>query len=107
MVAAQVGEAGAVVGPHQARLVGEDDGVDADTGERAARHILNDLGLVVRRAGDEVHGSAEVVPEMCVPGTGHLRTSILAVRVEVRDAGGDPRPAVTATPRASTWGENT
>jgi hypothetical protein len=29
MVAAQVGEAVAVAGPHQARLVGEDDGVDA------------------------------------------------------------------------------
>jgi acyl-coenzyme A thioesterase PaaI-like protein len=56
--------------------------VDADTGARAARHILNDLGFVVRRAGDEVHGSAEIVPEMGVPGTGHLRTSILATWVD-------------------------
>ena len=63
-------------------MSGKDDGVDADTRERAARHILNDLGFVARRAGDEVHGSAEVVPEMCVPGTGHLRTSILATWVD-------------------------
>lgn len=51
-------------------------------GEEAAtgpRHVLHDLGWEVTRAGDGLHGAAEVHPEMHVPGTGHLRTSILAV----------------------------
>jgi acyl-coenzyme A thioesterase PaaI-like protein len=42
------------------------------------RHVIRDLGLAVRRVGDEVHGRAIVSPEMSVPGTGVLRTSILA-----------------------------
>lgn len=53
-----------------------------DTATRAATHILNDLGFTVRRAGDEVHGRAPVVPQMWVPGTDHLRTSILATWVD-------------------------
>jgi acyl-coenzyme A thioesterase PaaI-like protein len=44
----------------------------------AGRHILTELGFTTRRAGDEMHGTALVTPEMHVPGTGHLRTSILA-----------------------------
>jgi hypothetical protein len=36
--------------------------VDVDADRQAARHILTDLGFVVRRSGDEVHGSATVVP---------------------------------------------
>jgi acyl-coenzyme A thioesterase PaaI-like protein len=43
-----------------------------------ARHVLRDLGWAVSKVGDELHGSATVVPEMHVPGTAHLRTSILA-----------------------------
>jgi acyl-coenzyme A thioesterase PaaI-like protein len=42
------------------------------------RHILTELGYDVVRAGDELHGVAEVVPEMFVPGTDAIRTSILA-----------------------------
>jgi acyl-coenzyme A thioesterase PaaI-like protein len=44
---------------------------------------MRDLGVGVRRVDDEMHGSAEVVPEMHVPGTGALRTSILATWVDV------------------------
>lgn len=50
--------------------------MDAD--RRAAEHILFDLGFVVGRSGDDIHGSAQVVPEMWAPGTTSLRTSILA-----------------------------
>ncbi|PPJ32209.1 PaaI family thioesterase [Nocardia nova] len=42
------------------------------------RHVLLELGFATRRAGDEVHGSATIVPELHAPGTAHLRTSILA-----------------------------
>ncbi|MGH8994718.1 MAG: hotdog domain-containing protein [Acidimicrobiales bacterium] len=40
--------------------------------------MLQELGFGVTRVGDELHGSASIVPEMFVPGTAHLRTSILA-----------------------------
>jgi acyl-coenzyme A thioesterase PaaI-like protein len=42
------------------------------------RHVIRDLGLAVSRVGDEVHGRAIISPEMWVPGTEVLRTSILA-----------------------------
>ncbi|WP_019928391.1 hotdog domain-containing protein [Nocardia sp. BMG111209] len=42
------------------------------------RHILRELGFATRKVGDELHGTAEITPEMHVPGTAHLRTSILA-----------------------------
>jgi acyl-coenzyme A thioesterase PaaI-like protein len=44
----------------------------------STRHVIRDLGLAVCRVGDEVHGRAIVAPEMWVPGTDVLRTSILA-----------------------------
>ncbi len=50
--------------------------VDGPDPER--RHVLQELGFAVTRSGDELHGSASVFPEMFVPGTTHLRTSILA-----------------------------
>lgn len=40
--------------------------------------MLQELGFTVRRAGDGLRGEAEITPFMHVPGTGHLRTSILA-----------------------------
>jgi acyl-coenzyme A thioesterase PaaI-like protein len=52
--------------------------VDGDADAPARGHVLRELGWSVRRAGDGLHGSATIVPEMCVPGTSHLRTSILA-----------------------------
>jgi acyl-coenzyme A thioesterase PaaI-like protein len=47
------------------------------------RHIMRDLGFGVTPVGDEMHGSATVVPEMFVPGTDALRTSILAAWADV------------------------
>ena len=47
------------------------------------RHIMRDLGFGVASVGDEMHGSALVVPEMLVPGTDALRTSILAAWADV------------------------
>ncbi|HXW38454.1 MAG TPA: hotdog domain-containing protein, partial [Acidimicrobiales bacterium] len=48
------------------------------TDSEPARHVLLDLGWKVWRAGAALRGAAPVVPEMHVPGTEHLRTSILA-----------------------------
>ncbi|MGH8880754.1 MAG: PaaI family thioesterase [Stackebrandtia sp.] len=42
------------------------------------RHVLLELGFATRRAGDELHGAAMIEPEHHVPGTTHLRTSLLA-----------------------------
>ncbi len=47
------------------------------------RHVLRDLGWVVSRSGDDQHGAANVYPEMHVPGTHFLRTSILATWADV------------------------
>jgi acyl-coenzyme A thioesterase PaaI-like protein len=46
-------------------------------------HIMRDLGFGVAAVGGEIHGSAHVVPEMWVPGTRALRTSILAAWADV------------------------
>jgi acyl-coenzyme A thioesterase PaaI-like protein len=42
------------------------------------RHIVKELGFGFKRVGEEMHGTASVTPEMWVPGTSQLRTSILA-----------------------------
>src|SRR4051812_12215820 len=42
------------------------------------RHIVGELGMAISVAGDALHGRVEVTPEMFVPGTSCLRTSILA-----------------------------
>jgi acyl-coenzyme A thioesterase PaaI-like protein len=47
------------------------------------RHVLQDLGWEVVRSDDGLRGTAVVAPEMHVPGTGHLRTSILAIWADV------------------------
>jgi acyl-coenzyme A thioesterase PaaI-like protein len=52
--------------------------VSVDGGPAAGRHILMELGFSARRSGEELHGVASVTPQMHVPGTGQLRTSILA-----------------------------
>ncbi|MEW2355718.1 hotdog domain-containing protein [Spirillospora sp. NPDC029432] len=46
--------------------------------EETPRHVLNELGFSTRRVGEELHGTASITPQMHVPGTSHLRTSILA-----------------------------
>ncbi len=40
--------------------------------------MLSELGFAVRRVGENFEGTASLIPEMCVPGTGHLRTSLIA-----------------------------
>jgi acyl-coenzyme A thioesterase PaaI-like protein len=57
--------------------------VDGNAAAREGRHILQDLGWEVTRSGEGLHGSAPVVAEMHVPGTAHLRTSILAAWADV------------------------
>jgi acyl-coenzyme A thioesterase PaaI-like protein len=41
-------------------------------------HIMQELGITVSRADRELHGAVTVTPYLFVPGTPHLRTSILA-----------------------------
>ncbi len=50
---------------------------DDDAGDDR-RHVVLELGLGIERVGDELHGSAPIVPEMHVPGTDVVRTSVLA-----------------------------
>ncbi len=40
--------------------------------------ILREMGFGTQRVGDELHGFAEITPEMHVPGAASLRTSVLA-----------------------------
>jgi len=47
------------------------------------RHIMRELGFGVAAAGDEMHGSAHVVPAMWAPGTSALRTSIVAAWADI------------------------
>jgi acyl-coenzyme A thioesterase PaaI-like protein len=51
-----------------------------DRGSRA--HILRELGFAVRLDGEGLSGTAEIAPEMLVPGSEHLRTSVLAMWVD-------------------------
>ena len=46
-------------------------------------HIIRELGFGVAVMGDEIHGSARVVPEMWTPGTQVIRTSILAAWADI------------------------
>jgi len=51
--------------------------------QETGRHILTELGFTTRRAGDEMQGMASITPEMHVPGTSHLRVSILAAWADI------------------------
>jgi len=42
------------------------------------RHIVGELGMAISAKGEALHGSAVITPEMHLPGTSVLRTSILA-----------------------------
>ena len=44
----------------------------------ASQHILSELGFSVSQADSDLVGEASIIPEMCVPGSNHLRTSVLA-----------------------------
>ncbi|HEY8524659.1 MAG TPA: hotdog fold domain-containing protein [Acidimicrobiales bacterium] len=46
-------------------------------------HVIGELGLAVAADGDRVLGRAEVVPELCVPGTDALRTSVILTWADV------------------------
>ena len=43
-----------------------------------ASHVLSELGFDVGWVGDDLEGTVSIIDEMCVPGTSHLRTSLLA-----------------------------
>lgn len=53
--------------------------LDVDEEQLAPTNMLSELGFVLCRVGDELHGTASITPEMTVPGTGRLRTSVLAI----------------------------
>jgi acyl-coenzyme A thioesterase PaaI-like protein len=57
--------------------------VNDEPGAGERRHVLQDLGWVMIRTDESLRGSATVVPEMHVPGTGYLRLSILAIWADV------------------------
>jgi len=44
----------------------------------ANSHVLSELGFGVGWVGDDLEGTVSIIDEMCVPGTSHLRTSLLA-----------------------------
>jgi acyl-coenzyme A thioesterase PaaI-like protein len=46
-------------------------------------HIIAELGLQTAADGPAVRGRADVMPEVCVPGTAALRTSVLATWADV------------------------
>jgi acyl-coenzyme A thioesterase PaaI-like protein len=76
-----------------------------ETTESARRHMLLELGFAVRADGAMLRGEAELTPFMHVPGTKHLRTSILATWADqlagllamraLSDTTGRPRVPVT------------
>jgi acyl-coenzyme A thioesterase PaaI-like protein len=49
----------------------------------ARTSTIVELGLVTEVAGDRLRGDAHVVPELLVPGTGAVRTSVLATWADV------------------------
>ncbi len=46
--------------------------------ESGKNHVLSELGFAVKWVGEDLEGTVSVIDEMCVPGTSHLRTSLLA-----------------------------
>ncbi len=50
-----------------------------DEGRHPGRHVLRELGFETTTIDDEMQGSAAVIPEMFVPGTTCVRTSILVM----------------------------
>jgi len=59
--------------PRRSTMTGPDDA------GRGPQHILTELGFGVRATDEGLEGSAPIIPEMHVPGTDNLRTSVLAV----------------------------
>jgi acyl-coenzyme A thioesterase PaaI-like protein len=57
--------------------------VDGAVAPPERRHVLHDLGFTIAKSDGDMRGSAAIVPEMHVPGTDRLRTSILAVWADI------------------------
>ena len=51
--------------------------------ERGREHVLSELGFSIALVGEELCGTAEITAPMHVPGTEVLRTSVLAIWVDV------------------------
>jgi acyl-coenzyme A thioesterase PaaI-like protein len=66
------------------------------TTEAERTHLLTELGFALRQVDDRIEGSAAIIPEMCVPETAHLRTSVL---VAWTDHLGGLLACLTMTPR--------
>ena len=47
------------------------------------RHLMSEMGLRLWRSGEHLEGTADVVHELCVPGTEQLRTSVLVLWVDL------------------------
>lgn len=47
------------------------------------RNFIAELGFSLRRSGDGLEGTCEVTEEICVPGGGHLRASVLVLWTDV------------------------
>jgi acyl-coenzyme A thioesterase PaaI-like protein len=62
---------------------GPASGPDGRSGPLPARHIVSELGLRVAADGPDVRGRALVVPQMCVPGSAVLRTSVFVTWADV------------------------
>ena len=54
-----------------------------ETGALPDGHVVGELGLHQGRDGDAVVGRATVVSEMCVPGSGALRTSVVLTWADI------------------------
>jgi acyl-coenzyme A thioesterase PaaI-like protein len=52
--------------------------VHTDEAEMPGSHVVHELGLGLDRVGELIHGSAEIVHEVCAPDTPYVRTSVLA-----------------------------
>jgi acyl-coenzyme A thioesterase PaaI-like protein len=51
---------------------------DNEESQPTAQHIVAELGFHIERVGEQMHGHAQIYPEMFVPGTRVVRTSIFA-----------------------------
>jgi acyl-coenzyme A thioesterase PaaI-like protein len=50
---------------------------------RPRGHLFRDLGLSIETVGDEMRGTADIVPNLCVPGTESLRISVVATWTDI------------------------
>lgn len=53
--------------------------MSVSTDRSGPQHVLRELGFSTTRVGEELRGAAPIAPELHVPGSCHLRTSVLAM----------------------------